>query len=143
MLQFLRMVRKHGPQWSKKNGRDVEWNTWATKIVHFQNRWKGRTSKGAITMFLWGFIYKTNNKCNVLYDGFTCRWFNIAMENGPLMDDELLKNGDYHSYVKLPDGNAIFYCNRDLTYDICDRIYKEKYDILVYLKVGYTPKMAI
>ena len=30
------------------------------------------------------------------------------MENGPLIDGLPIKNGDFYSYVKLPEGNSRF-----------------------------------
>ena len=35
----------------------------------------------------------------------TLRELNIAMENGPFVDDYQLKLLIFHSYVKLPEGN--------------------------------------
>ena len=40
--------------------------------------------------------------------GYTIWLFNIAMENGPFIDGLPIKNGDFHSYVSLPEGKAIF-----------------------------------
>ena len=33
--------------------------------------------------------------------------FNIAMENGPFIDGLRIKNGDFHSYVSLPEGTIL------------------------------------
>ena len=35
---------------------------------------------------------------------------NIGLDNGPSTEDQAVKNGDFHSYLKLPDGNPKSFC---------------------------------